>query len=184
MSLMTKTGQVAVASAAAKRARQAAGQIGPTAKSARDTAALRIHGARRWAAPRMKRAARTVQEDVAPKVSAALEAAAQRIEPAPEKLKKLSRRAQSRARKAPQQVSARRMKILGRRQPARRWPKMMGGVGFAMATAGAVAAAVMRRGRDTAAKTDLDTGHGSAVTDEAHPASAEAEAGDGQLRTP
>lgn len=184
MSLMTKTGQVAVATAAAKRARQAAGQIGPTAKSARNTAALRIRGARRWAAPRMEQAARTVQEDVAPRVSAVLEAAAQRIEPAPQELKKLSRRAQQRARKASRQANARRVRILGRRKPPRRWPKMMGGAGFAMAAAGAVAAAVMRRGRDTTAKTDLDTARGSAVTDEGRSASAEAEAGDGQVRTP
>jgi hypothetical protein len=53
------------------------------AKRTGETAAHRVRGARRWAAPRIEQAAHAVQDTVAPKVSAALEATAQRIEPPP-----------------------------------------------------------------------------------------------------
>jgi len=185
VSLTTRKGQAAAA-AARERARQAAEQIGPAAKGARENAAVRIHGARKWAAPRIEQAAQTVQENVAPKVSAALEATAQRIQPAPQELKKLGRQARRRARMASQEVTARQRKILARTQkPAPRWPKVMGGLAFAMAIGGALAAIVMRRGRSSD-QTDLDDAvPGSpASTDEARSAPAEAEAGsDGQVRT-
>ena len=112
MSLTKKSRQSQRTLAARKRARQAAGQIGPLAKSARATAAQSMHTAREWSAPRIEQAAQSVQRTVAPKVSAALEATAQRIEPAPEKLRDLSRRAQRRAAKAGQDTGRRRAMII------------------------------------------------------------------------
>lgn len=65
------------------RALRTAERIGPMASTARETAALRIEDARVWAAPRLDRAAHSVEEDIAPKVSAFLATAAERIDPAP-----------------------------------------------------------------------------------------------------
>lgn len=58
-------------------------QVGPLAESARVVAAHRIEDARMWAAPRLDRAAQSVEEDIAPKVSAFLSQAAKRIDPSP-----------------------------------------------------------------------------------------------------
>ncbi|MEO3810425.1 hypothetical protein ABGB17_15615 [Sphaerisporangium sp. B11E5] len=65
------------------RALRTAERIGPMASTARETAAHRIEDARVWAAPRLDRAAHSVEEDIAPKVSAFLATAAERIDPAP-----------------------------------------------------------------------------------------------------
>ncbi len=186
MSLLNRKRSATAAAAARERARQTAQQIGPAAKSARENAARRIHGAREWAAPRIEQAAQTVQENVAPKVSAALEATAHRIEPAPRELRKLGRRARRRARAASREVSMRREKMLARAgKPARRWPRVVGGLAFIVATAGAIAAVVKRRGREAAQAGDDAAAADAAVTDEARSAPAEAEAGfDGQVRTP
>ena len=81
----------------------------------------------------------------------------------------------------------RRDKMLARAgKPARRWPKALGGLAFIVATVGAIVAVVVRRGRSAAQTGASDTGSAdAAVTDEAHSAPAEAEAGfDGQVRTP
>jgi len=187
VSLISRKRSASAASAARERAIQTAQQIGPAAKSARENAARTIHGAREWAAPRIEQAAQTVQENVAPKVSAALEATAHKIEPAPRELRKLGRRARRRARAASREVSMRRDKMLARAgKPARRWPKALGGLAFIVATVGAIVAVVVRRGRSAAQTGASDTGSAdAAVTDEAHSAPAEAEAGfDGQVRTP
>ena len=178
----------AMQSAARKRAQQAAQQLGPIAKGARDNAADRIHDARVWAAPRIEQAAHTMQENVAPKVSAALQATAHRLEPAPGELKKLGRRARRRARAASREVTARRAKLLAKAQakPRRRWPKVMGGVLFVAASIGAVTAIAMRRNRN---KMETDLGDAADLGEESGeprpvPADADTEVGsDGQVRT-
>ncbi len=193
MSLTTRKQQVkAVPPAARKRAQQAAQQLGPIAqqlgpiaKSARDNAADRIRDARVWAAPRVEQAAHTVQENVAPKVSAVLEATAHRIEPTPAELKSLGRRARRHAQAASREVTARREKLLAKAaNPKRRWPKLMGGVVFVAASIGAVTAMAMRRNREKM-ESDLDDAALGEESGEPRPASADAEAGfDGQVRTP
>ncbi|MCW2876926.1 MAG: hypothetical protein JWQ95_1026 [Sphaerisporangium sp.] len=60
-----------------------ADQVRPMASTAREVAAHRIEDARVWAAPRLDRAAHTVEEEIAPKVSAFLAQAAEKIDPAP-----------------------------------------------------------------------------------------------------
>src|SRR5258706_5437246 len=71
------------------RARQAAAQVKPVAARlkplARSTGAaamLRVHKTRAWAAPQVERTGRVLQDSVAPKGSALLSSAAQRVEPA------------------------------------------------------------------------------------------------------
>jgi hypothetical protein len=66
---------------ARQRARQAATQVTPLAKSARLTANRGARGARAWAAPRVERSGYAVTERVAPKVSAMMVAAARRMQP-------------------------------------------------------------------------------------------------------
>jgi hypothetical protein len=63
------------------RARQATTQVAPLAKSAQETAGRSLLGARAWTAPRVERGGVAVQEQLAPRVSAAMVAAARRIEP-------------------------------------------------------------------------------------------------------
>jgi len=199
VSLTTRKQQAkAVPPAARKRAQQAAQQLAPLAKSARDSAVQRLRGARGWAAPKVEQAAHNVQENVAPKVSAVLEAnvapkvsavleaTAHRLEPAPAELKKLSRRARRRARATALEVKARREKLLAKAaKPKRRWPKLVGGAAFVAATIGAIAAVAMRRGRD---KVESDLDDAAATGEESgEPRSvpADADAGsDGQVRTP
>ncbi|MFC4530968.1 hypothetical protein [Sphaerisporangium dianthi] len=53
------------------------------AQTAREVAAHRIEDARVWAAPMLDRAAHSVEEQIAPKVSAFLVRAAERVDPAP-----------------------------------------------------------------------------------------------------
>ena len=161
-------------SAARDRARQAAGQIGPLAKSARSTAAEQlgplaksartsaaqgVHTARQWSAPRIEHAAQSVQprieqaaqsvqprieqatqsvqRNVAPKVAAALEATAQRIEPAPDKLRTLSARAQRQAARAGKQDSGKRRAMI-----------IAGAVGLLAVALGAISAVAARRSAD------------------------------------
>jgi hypothetical protein len=195
----------AVPSAARARAQQAAQQaaqqLGPMAKTARDNAAEKLHDARVWAAPKIEQAAHTVQENVAPKVSAVLqenvapkvsavlEATAQKLEPAPGELRELGRRARKRAQATSREVTARRAKLLAKAQakPRRRWPKLMGGVFVVAASIGAVAAVAMRRNRN---KMESDLAGPADIAEESgqpHPAPADTDtdAGfDGQVRTP
>lgn len=70
------------------RARQAASQLGPVAeqvkplaKSTSLAARRGLHRTRAWAAPQVERTGHVLQDNVAPKVSAMLSAAAQRIDP-------------------------------------------------------------------------------------------------------
>src|SRR6266516_6534210 len=71
------------------RARQAAAQVKPVAAQAKPlakgtgaAARRRMHRTRAWAAPRVERTGRVLQDSVAPKVSALLSSAARRLEPA------------------------------------------------------------------------------------------------------
>ncbi|GAA5047277.1 hypothetical protein GCM10023259_021800 [Thermocatellispora tengchongensis] len=68
---------------ATERMAHATERVGPMASDARDMAAERIVNARSWAAPRLDRAAHTVEEQLAPRVSAMLADAARRIDPKP-----------------------------------------------------------------------------------------------------
>jgi hypothetical protein len=64
------------------RARQAAAQMAPLAKSAQVNAQQGVYNARVWAAPRLDRMGHALQEQVAPKMSEMLSATARKIEPA------------------------------------------------------------------------------------------------------
>lgn len=75
--------------ASSDRARQAAAQLKPAAAQvkplAKSTGAAARRGVRRtrvWAAPQVERTGQVLQDSVAPKVSALLSSAAQRIDPA------------------------------------------------------------------------------------------------------
>ena len=63
------------------RARQAAAQMAPLAKSAQVNAQQGVYNARVWAAPRLDRMGHVLQEQVAPKMSAMLSATARKVEP-------------------------------------------------------------------------------------------------------
>jgi hypothetical protein len=78
-------------------ARDQAERIGPYAQAARDNAALRLHQAREWSAPRLETAAHRVEDTVAPRVAGILSATAQRVEPEP-------KAARSRVRRIPRSV--------------------------------------------------------------------------------
>ncbi|GGM70306.1 hypothetical protein GCM10010106_15610 [Thermopolyspora flexuosa] len=56
-------------------------KVGPLAAQARDVASRRIEDARVWAAPRLERAAHSVEERIAPRVSAMLSDAAKAVDP-------------------------------------------------------------------------------------------------------
>lgn len=60
-----------------------ADQVRPMASTAREVAAHRIEDARVWAAPMLDRAAHSVEDQLAPKVSAFLVQAAEKIDPTP-----------------------------------------------------------------------------------------------------
>ena len=64
------------------RARQAAAHVQPLARRTGAAARRRVHTTRAWAAPQVERTAQVLQDSVAPKVSALLSSAAQRLEPA------------------------------------------------------------------------------------------------------
>ena len=65
------------------RAREAAAQVAPLAKSAQMTAQQGVYSARVWAAPRLERMGQALQDQVAPKMSAMLSATARKVEPNP-----------------------------------------------------------------------------------------------------
>ncbi|WP_113702097.1 YtxH domain-containing protein [Nonomuraea lactucae] len=74
---------------AAAQARIAAEQARIAADQARMAAAHRIEDARYWAAPRLEEAAHRVEDQIAPKVSSMLTAAAERIDPTPTRSRRL-----------------------------------------------------------------------------------------------
>ena len=61
---------------------KAADQLKPIAKNTGDAARRSFLRSRAWAAPRLERTGKAFEETVAPKVSAALSSAAERIDPA------------------------------------------------------------------------------------------------------
>jgi hypothetical protein len=78
----SKTGKPSLAAAAASdRGRQAAAKLKPYASSARTAAGRGVHRTRAFAAPQVERAGQALEDSVAPKVSALLSSAAQRLEP-------------------------------------------------------------------------------------------------------
>lgn len=64
------------------RAREAAAQMAPLARNAQMTAKQGVYSARVWAAPRLERMGQTLQDDVAPRMSAMLSATARKVQPA------------------------------------------------------------------------------------------------------
>lgn len=64
---------------------RAADRVGPLASNARDVTAHRIIDARIWAAPKLDHAAQSVEETLAPRVSAFFTQAAKRVDPMPAK---------------------------------------------------------------------------------------------------
>jgi hypothetical protein len=82
MSRSKRTDKAGAAAAAAfDRARQAAAQVKPVSSSAQAAAGRGLHTARAFAAPQLERAGQALEDSIAPKVSAMLSAAAQRLEP-------------------------------------------------------------------------------------------------------
>jgi len=67
---------------AAARVKPAAARVKPLARNTGAAARRRAHRTRAWAAPTVERTGQVLQDGVAPKVSAALSSAAQRLEPA------------------------------------------------------------------------------------------------------
>ncbi len=67
------------------RARQVAAQaqLAPLSASARMSAQQGLYGARVWSAPRLDQMGRTLEAELAPRMSAMISAAARRIDPAP-----------------------------------------------------------------------------------------------------
>lgn len=59
----------------------AAAKVKPLADKAGEVTARRVRRTRRWAAPQVKRAGEVLQDSVAPKVSAMMSSAAERIDP-------------------------------------------------------------------------------------------------------
>ncbi|MEV7012990.1 hypothetical protein [Streptosporangium sp. NPDC051022] len=83
-----RVGPVAVqARDMAGHARDMADHARDTAGHVRDTANDRIYVARGWAAPKLDAAAHSVEEQLAPKVSALLSQAASRIDPTPRRVR-------------------------------------------------------------------------------------------------
>lgn len=67
---------------AADQLKPVAAQVKPLAKNTGEVARRSILRSRAWAAPRLERSGKVLEETVAPKVSAALSSAAERIDPA------------------------------------------------------------------------------------------------------
>jgi hypothetical protein len=67
---------------AAAQVKPVAAQIKPIAKSTGEAARHRVRKTRAWAAPQVERTGQVLQDTVAPKVSALLSSAAQRLDPA------------------------------------------------------------------------------------------------------
>ena len=85
-----------------------------------------MHGARGWAAPRIERAGRALEETVAPKVSGMLMATARRIDPSNES------------------------------SSGRRWLRILTGVTLVSALGGIIAAIVRKRGAKLPGEATLD----------------------------
>jgi hypothetical protein len=146
------TGMAAAGRRARDRASAAAAVAVPAGKRAGTTA---LHGARRgvrmargWAAPRLEDAADAVTRSVAPKVSSALRSTARRVRPAGDAAA----------------AKAGRRRLLD-------W-RLLGGIGAALAAAGATAAVTVRRryARATAqAKSDIDAPDDARQPDAAAP---------------
>ncbi|RCV49151.1 hypothetical protein [Marinitenerispora sediminis] len=86
ITLKRRTGGVETEAALARLqefAREQAERLGPYADQARDNAAQRWYQARGWTAPRLETAAQRVEDTLAPRVADLLNAAAQKVEPAP-----------------------------------------------------------------------------------------------------
>jgi hypothetical protein len=88
--VMTGNGKVRAQAAkagrqASRQARQAAKQVAPLTSTAKVTARERAHRMRAWAAPRLESTGHTLEERVAPKMSAMMSSAAKRIDPDPGK---------------------------------------------------------------------------------------------------
>ena len=66
---------------AAAQLQPAAAKVKPLAMSSGAAARRRVHRTRAWAAPRVERTGQILEDSVAPKVSALLSSAAQRLEP-------------------------------------------------------------------------------------------------------
>lgn len=78
----TRLNQVKSQAAQVKsQAARAVEKVGPIAANAYDVASHTIEDARVWAAPRLERAAHTVEEQIAPRVSAMLSDAAKVVDP-------------------------------------------------------------------------------------------------------
>ena len=70
------------AASARDRVRHAAAQVKPLARTTGAAARRGVHRTRAWAAPQLERTGQVLQDTIAPKVSAVLSSAAQRLEPA------------------------------------------------------------------------------------------------------
>jgi hypothetical protein len=82
MSRQKRTGEARDrARQAAAHLKPAAAKVKPLARSTGAAAKRRVHRTRAWAAPRVERTGQVLQDSVAPKVSAAMSSAAQRLEP-------------------------------------------------------------------------------------------------------
>jgi hypothetical protein len=88
MARMKRIDESPMAASARDRARQAgarvkplATRVKPLARSTQAVAKRGVHSTRAWAAPQVERAGQVLQDSVAPKVSAMLSSAAQRLEP-------------------------------------------------------------------------------------------------------
>jgi hypothetical protein len=81
MSRSTTNTTHAAATGMLDRARGAAVKARPLAGSLRAAAGRGVHGARAWAAPHLRTTGTALQDTVAPKVSAVLSSAADRLEP-------------------------------------------------------------------------------------------------------
>ena len=78
---MSRSKRIDQATAAAfDRARQAAAQVKPLSSGVQAAAGRGLHRARAFAAPQVERAGQALEDSVAPKVSAMLSSAAQRID--------------------------------------------------------------------------------------------------------
>jgi hypothetical protein len=81
MSHLKRTGKASAANLTG-RAQQAAARMRPLATSTRSAAGRGVHKTRGWAAPQLERTGKALEDRVAPRISALLTSAAQRIEPA------------------------------------------------------------------------------------------------------
>lgn len=82
MSRTKKTGEVMErARSAAAQIKPVAEQVKPIAKNTGDAAKRQVRKTRAWAAPQVERSGQVFQQKVAPKISAMLATAAERIDP-------------------------------------------------------------------------------------------------------